>query len=68
MAFLAKDLCLRLERNCNFVANSADYILMLKNDLFVSWIKRENIAKQALGLILASKASKNTNIKIDICI
>jgi hypothetical protein len=24
--------------------------------------------KQALGLILATKASKNTNIKIDICI
>jgi hypothetical protein len=41
---------------------------MLKNDLFVSWIKRENIAKQALWLILATKASKNTNIKIDICI
>jgi hypothetical protein len=50
------------------VANSADYILMLKNDLFVSWIKRENVEKQALRLILATKASKNTNIKITLCI
>jgi hypothetical protein len=62
MAFLAKDLCLRLERNCNFVANSADYILMRENDLFVSWIKRENIEKQALRLMLTTKASKITHI------
>jgi hypothetical protein len=62
MAFLAKDLCLRLERNCNFVANSADYILMRENDLFVSWIKLENIEKQALRLMLTTKASKITHI------
>ncbi len=62
MAFLTKDLCLRLERNCNFVANSADYILMRENDLFVSWIKRENIEKQALRLMLTTKASKITHI------
>ncbi len=62
MAFLAKDLYLRLERNCNFVANSNEYILMRKNDLFVSWIKPENIEKQALRLMLATKASKNTHI------
>jgi len=64
MAFPAKDFYLRLERNCNFVANSADYILMRKNDLFVSWIKLENIEKQALRLKLATKASKNTHIQI----
>jgi len=66
MAFLAKDLCLRLERNCKFVANSGDYILMRKNDLFVSRIKRENMEKQALRLKLTTKASKNTNININV--
>lgn len=60
MAFLAVDFCLRLERNCKFVANSADYILMLANDLIVSQIKRVNMEKYVLRLNNASKASKKT--------
>lgn len=54
MAFLAVDFCLRLQRNCKFVANSADYILMLANDLIVSQIKQVNMEKHVLGLTYAS--------------
>lgn len=63
MAFLAVDFCLRLERNCKFVANSADYILMLANDLIVSQIKQVNMGKHALRSHYASKALKKTIIK-----
>ena len=66
MAFLAVDLCLRLERNCKFMANSADYILMLANDLIVSQIKQVDMQKQALQLNYANKALKNTLIKRNI--
>jgi hypothetical protein len=63
MAFLAIDNCLRLERNCKFVANSADYILMLSNDLFVYLIKLENIEKQSLSVNNRMKALKITNMQ-----
>lgn len=48
------------------MANSADYILMLANDLIVSQIKQVDMQKQALQLNYANKALKNTLIKRNI--